>query len=126
MARCVAVVSDHPRFLAAARKGLAGAGYAVFELAAEARTLAALRAATPALVVLDTPAGQPARGWQFLAQVRSVPALAMVPVVVCAAATWDLQHHADDLRRHRAAVLPKPCATVDLLRHFARLLGPGG
>lgn len=125
VAESIAVVSDDPAFLVAVRGVLAGGGYAALELAAEAGALHVLQAAAPALIVLDIGPAHPESDWRLLEQIRSAPTLAGGPVIVCAA-PWDLRHHAADLRRYQAAVLPKPCDPADLAMLLPRLIGHGG
>lgn len=83
-----------------------------------------VRGLQPDPVVLDLVFGENAeQGWPTLDMLTLDPATRRIPVLVCSAATVQLQDHADWLRRFDVEVSPEPFDLDTLLEMIQRTLG---
>jgi CheY-like chemotaxis protein len=106
----VAVVNDDTTFLRLMRELLGmEEGYKVSTSFVGSEGYGFVRDLQPDLVVLDLVFGDSAEeGWRTLDLLTLDPATRRIPVIVCSAATVQLQDHADWLSRFDVRVLPKP------------------
>jgi CheY-like chemotaxis protein len=76
----------------------------------------------PDLVILDILLAGNASGWTLLDQLRQSKRTAAVPIIVCSAATAEVQAHQAALRDHGIRLLAKPFDLDDLLRLVSETL----
>ncbi len=121
----VAVVNDDTTFLRLMDELLrVEEGYKVSTSFVGGEAYTFVREAQPDLVVLDLVFGNSAeQGWRTLDLLTLDPVTTRIPVIVCSAATVQLQDHGDWLRRFDVEVLPKPFDLDALLAMIARTLG---
>jgi DNA-binding response OmpR family regulator len=111
----VAVVDDDLAFTALIQDFLEGEGYETLLIHESAGAVSALRAAQPALVILDIRMEYPEAGKDILNVLRATAATINLPVLVCSADQVFLREHREDLEHQHAYVLPKPFDLDDLL-----------
>ena len=121
----VAVINDDTTFLRLMDELLGHEeGYKVSTSFVGSEAHAFVREVQPDLVVLDLVFGNSAeQGWRTLDLLTLDPATRRIPVIVCSAATVQLQDHADWLRRFDVEVLTKPFDLDALLELIATTLG---
>ena len=121
----VAVINDDTTFLRLMDELLGQQeGYRVSTSFVGSEAYTFVREVQPDLVVLDLVFGNSAeQGWRTLDLLTLDPATRRIPVIVCSAATVQLQDHADWLRRFDVGVLPKPFDLDTLLDLIATTLG---
>lgn len=106
--RRILVVDDDSPFQALMRELLTDEGYEVAVASSGAAGLEMLRAAPPALLILDIRLEEATTGLRLIEQMRREDALMRIPVIVCTADLRFLHTFADDLRRYAVVTLPKP------------------
>jgi CheY-like chemotaxis protein len=126
MPKRIAIVNDDATFLTLMRELLDEEGYEAFPINSETGAFERVRAIAPDLIITDIRLEHPDSGWNVLESVRLDPQLAQVPVIVCSADSREIEQRAEDLRRHRAEVLPKPFDLDELLTLVTRLIGQTG
>ncbi len=121
----IAVVNDDTAFLRLMDELLGQEeGYKVSTSFVGSEAYAFVRDLQPDLVVLDLVFGSGAEeGWRTLDLLTLDPVTRRIPVIVCSAATVQLQDHADWLRRFDVEVLPKPFDLDTLLDMVRAALG---
>src|ERR1051326_2230497 len=123
MPKLIAVIDDDPTFLALMRELLqVEEGYAVLLLHDESMAYERVREAQPDAIMVDIRLEHVDGGWLVLRAIRSDPALARTPVIVCSGDLHAIQGHAADLRRLHCVAIPKPFDLDDLLCTVARLI----
>ncbi len=120
----IAVVNDDTTFLRLMDELLGQEeGYKVSTSFVGGEAHSFVRAVQPDLVVLDLVFGNSAeQGWRTLDLLTLDPVTRRIPVIVCSAATVQLQAHADWLRQFDVEVLPKPFDIDALLDLIERTL----
>jgi DNA-binding response OmpR family regulator len=104
----VVVVDDDEPVLRLLRDVFEGEGYEVVTLPHPPRDPAELAALAPDLLVLDLHFAVGGNGAAILATVKTDPATAALPVLVCSAARHLLDRMAADLERWSCGVVAKP------------------
>lgn len=74
----------------------------------------------PDLVILDIVFGQEKTGWQMLQKMKMTRATAMIPVIVCTAATREVREIEGYLQVKGVSLVPKPFDIDDLLAAIKR------
>jgi len=119
----IAVIDDEDPFLELMQTVLEEEGYRVVLGKVPDNALALIREAHPALVILDLNFRLSAtQGMAILNGMRDDPALADIAVIVCSAATDQLQHYHDRFVALSAQTLRKPFDLSDLLVRVAAML----
>src|SRR5690349_12353437 len=95
-------------------------GYDTIAIGQAAMAVDEIAAAHPALILLDVRMDLARSGADILAELRSNPSVADVPVIVCTADQQFLRSQAGFLRAHHAAVVAKPFDLDDLLDAIRR------
>lgn len=121
----VLVVDDDLATLALLHDILAPEGYRVACASTADAGLSAVRQECPALILLDLRLETPDAGWRLLERLRTDPATAATPIIVCSADCRALCERAGELRARRCATIEKPFTLTGLLRHVARALATG-
>jgi CheY-like chemotaxis protein len=121
----IAVVNDDTTFLRLMHELLgAEEGYRVSSSFVGSEAYQFVRDVQPDLVVLDLVFGGDAtEGWRTLDLLTLDPATRRIPVIVCSAATMQLQSYADWLSRFDVQVLIKPFDLDTLLEMISANLG---
>lgn len=121
----IAVVNDDTTFLRLMDELLrVEEGYKVSASFVGSDAYLFVRELQPELVVLDLVFGDNAeQGWRTLDLLTLDPATRRIPVIVCSAATVQLQDHADWLRGFDVEVLTKPFDLDVLLERIQNTLG---
>lgn len=97
-------------------------GYSARACPSAAAAWQTLQEATPALVITDLWMEARESGFALVHQIRSVPTLKSVPIILCAANRQFLQAHAAELRQLDCLVLEKPFNLEDLLAKVQEVL----
>src|SRR5579884_1801794 len=110
MAPRIAVIDDDLAFLDLMQDLLGETeGYEVVTSANWALSLEFLKQTQPDLIILDLVLGWRQTGWAVLDTLREDVALSSIPVILCSAATADLERFAAQAPRSRSTVtLAKP------------------
>jgi len=111
----IAVLNDDQLYRHLLGQLLAEEGYRVIESTTGADAYPIIRAAQPALVILDVRVGRPDDGWLTLELLRLNPATAQKPVVVCSANTPLFRDTAARLRELGCTLIEKPFLLDELL-----------
>ncbi len=121
----IAVVNDDTTFLRLMDELLRGEeGYKVSTSFVGSEAYRFVRDLQPDLVVLDLVFGGNAEeGWRTLDLLTLDPLTRHIPVIVCSAASVQLQDHSDWLARFDVEVLRKPFDLDTLLDMVTRILG---
>lgn len=121
----IAVINDDTVFLRLMHELLgAEEGYQVSTCFVGAEGYAFVKNLQPDLVVLDLVFGDNAEeGWRTLDLLTLDPATSRIPVIVCSAATVELDRHAEWLRRFDVEALRKPFDLHVLLSKVRASLG---
>ena len=122
----ISIVNDNPEFLEVMSAILADdAGYEVTLHHGEDTSVADLRKARPALIIVDLLLGA-ASGWEIAALVRAEPKLKDVPMIICSADIRQLEEKAAELERiGNMHLLRKPFGIDDVTELVERLVGAG-
>lgn len=120
----IAIVQDDATLRRVLADLLAGEGYAARCWPRGDGAEGDLRAAPPALVLLDIRLERPEAGWELLRRLRAEPATAGVPVLVTTADALFLGERAADVLALGAEILPLPFDLEELLARVRRLAGP--
>ena len=122
--RHIAVVNDDTVFLRLMHELLSvEEGYEVSTCFVGSEAYRFVKDAQPDLVILDLVFREPEEGWRTLDLLTLDPATRRIPVIVCSAATHQLQQHEDWLRQFDVEVLPKPFDLEVLLRKIEDTIG---
>lgn len=122
----IAIIDDDAIFLELMHDLLAvGEGYEVVTNSQWVRSFEFIKEHQPDLVILDLMMGRDQTGWAVLDLLRSDPATASIPVILCSAAVPALTRYAADEHAHPAvAPLAKPFDVDELLGTISRMLAP--
>jgi len=106
----IAVINDDTDFLHLMDELLgAEEGYGISTSYVGSEGYRVVKGLQPDLVILDLVFGDSAaEGWRTLDMLELDPATRPIPVIVCSAATLELQRHAEWLGKIGVEVLPKP------------------
>ena len=121
--RRIAVIDDDAVFVELMHDLLGnGEGYDVVSTSHWPNGLDFIKATCPDLVILDLMMGREQTGWAVLDLLRSDPATAAIPVILCSAATPALRQCSLGGSRHAVETVAKPFDVDDLLGVIQRLL----
>lgn len=118
----IAVVNDDTTFLDLMTELLESEGYRARSYKIANQAYAALRAARPALILVDIRMETPEAGWQLIELLRLDPAMRPIPLIACSADVHFLREKAVHLRERDCAILEKPFDLDDLLAKVAEAL----
>jgi CheY-like chemotaxis protein len=125
MAR-ITVINDSSEFLDVMDDLISAIGHQMTGFNAVAVSIEEVVASQPLLIVLDLRLENQAQeisGWELLALARAHQALQSVPIILCTAATWELEKRADDLARiAQVHIRTKPFAVEDMVALITDLL----
>jgi two-component system, OmpR family, response regulator VicR len=120
--KTVLVVDDSVELLELIRELLEIEGYRVVPCRSADDLLPAVQTERPSLLMLDVRLpGRPP--WYVYDLVKSDPATASIPVVVCSAAQPEIGEREERLRGHGTAVVMKPFDIEELVGTVRRLIG---
>jgi CheY-like chemotaxis protein len=118
MAR-ITVINDSPEFLSLMNELISTIGHEMTGFEAVSVSLDEVVASEPELIVLDLrleDQAQEISGWELLALARAHPVLRSVPIILCTAATWEVERRADELAEVADVhVRTKPFAVEDMV-----------
>lgn len=104
----IAVIDDDPSFVALMQEMLSDEGYLPASCSTPKDAVPFIRAEAPDLVVLDLWMGSPTAGLEILSELRRIPTLADLPVIVCSA-NWELLRQREtELQAAGCALIRKP------------------
>jgi CheY-like chemotaxis protein len=118
----IAIVDDDRDFLALMSEALALEGYETVTLTESSDSFFVLRDQHVDLLVIDIRMEQPDSGWQLLDLLLSDARTRTIPILVCSAASDDLQAHEGWLKEHGIDGLQKPFDIDDLFVAVRRTL----
>jgi CheY-like chemotaxis protein len=118
----IAIIDGDAAFRRLMQDFLEGEGYRTRAWGRCATALPQVRGAPPALVLLDLYLERDGAGWDCLTGLRSDPATAGIPVIVCSVHTAALTEHQAALARLGVAALAKPFDLDHLLALLATCL----
>lgn len=110
----IAVVDDDRDFTDLVRELFQDRGWEVAVCHRENEVMACLREKRPDLILLDIRMEAMDSGWRLLDQLQLDPRFSDIPVVVCSAASTDLEERELWLRGRNIRTLPKPFDIDDL------------
>ena len=120
----IAIVNDDTVFLALMDELLSRQeGYRVSTCFVGSDAYRFVKEAQPDLVILNLVFGPAEEGWRTLDLLTLDPVTSRIPVIVCSAATVELDRHAEWLRRFDVEVLRKPFDLHVLLSKVRASLG---
>jgi DNA-binding NtrC family response regulator len=123
-ARLCVVLSGDRSFVALVRAILDEAGVAVRGSQAWDDVTGLVRDLEPAVLALDLSVNQQEHCWSVLETLGADLATSALPVVVCAAAGWLLDGHAEELGRDGVHLWAEPFDPADLLATVEVALAP--
>jgi DNA-binding response OmpR family regulator len=121
MAQRVFVVDDLPDFLELMEDVLSLEGYAVRTFPSATEAARAARDNAPNLIITDLRLGAES-GFDLVETLRADPATSDVPILLCTAATMDIEEQAGMVEGAGVSVLYKPFEMGDLLARVRGLL----
>lgn len=121
MADRIFVVDDLPDFLELMEDVLSDEGYAVSTFPTTADALAAARAAHPDLLITDLRL-EGESGLDLVQHLRADPATRAIPVLVCTAATMDIEEQGEAVLSADLHVLLKPFDMRELVSRVHEIL----
>lgn len=124
IASSVMVIDGSPQILSFMALLLGGEGYQVHTAETLEEVERALETARPDLVVAD-PCLPGLRPFAVVDHLDAVPRTRGLPLILCTAATHELQRAPHRLRRPRTEVLVKPFDLDELFTCIARLIAAG-
>lgn len=111
----IMVFNDAEELLEVFRDLLEEAGYTVTLSSYVPRQLPEIEAAKPDLIIADLVFGSERLGWELIEKVRLYPPLAHIPIVLCTAATRDVQEISAQLAARHVILVAKPFDVDTLL-----------
>lgn len=120
--RKIVVVDDTPEILDLIEAVLTDEGYEVLLCQEPPRAVEVIAAERPALVVLDLRM-EGVGEWELVERLKSEPALAEIPIIVCSGAVDALRAAAPRLRAQGCDILVKPFDIDELVAKVDALLG---
>ena len=118
----ILVIDDTPAILELFQDLLTDEGYEVLLSAGVMHDVAEVTQLNPDLIILDLLFGTEAAGGHLLHALRTHAATAAIPLIVCTAATRQLQGYEADLRLPGVSVVAKPFDVDDVLRAITTAL----
>lgn len=118
----IALVDDDRDFTMLVAELLRQQGWEVAACNVEEEAVACVSEPPADLAILDIRMSRRASGWNILEQLQENPATRDIRVIVCSAATDDLQRRAEWMHSRGIAPLPKPFDIDDLLQLVERML----
>lgn len=125
MAR-ITVVNDNAEFLDLMHDLLAGDRHETVLIDGDRPTaIQEIRASRPELLIIDIRLGVIGdHGWQIAKEVRTDPAHADLPILLCCSDPLALREMGDEIgATHRVETLPKPFSLDELTEKIDRLIG---
>ena len=115
----ITVINDSPEFLGLMKDLTFRIGHEMIGFEAVSVSLAEVVASEPELIVLDLRLENQAQeisGWELLALARAHAALQSVPIILCTAATWEVERRAHELAEVADVhVRTKPFAVQEMM-----------
>jgi CheY-like chemotaxis protein len=111
----ITVVNDHPEFLDLMVDFLSEEGYTVTTIAKHQGAFQQIKETRPDLVICDLVFENMPAGWALLDMLHLDPETTHIPLVLCSAATKQVQEIAPSLSAKGIAWLEKPFRLDDLL-----------
>lgn len=121
MARSIFVVDDIPSFLQLMEDVLSEEGYRVSTFTSVSEAAETALQSPPDLIISDVRLDGES-GFDLLHALLQHDSTREVPIVVCTAATMDVEEQAEVIRTGRVSVLYKPFDIQDLLDRVSKLL----
>jgi len=118
----IAVINDDHVFLELMTDIFVGEGYEVVIGLLAANAHALIARTRPDVVLLDVRMETPDAGLALLYILRADSQTTAIPVLLCSADAWFLQHHEAEIHTLGAATLVKPFDLNDLLVTVAELI----
>lgn len=112
----IAVIDDDLDFTLLVRELLRDQGWDVVICREERDAIRCVEETSPDVVLLDIRMSTRQSGWHVLEALQRQPATRHTPVIVCSAATDDLQARAGWMEEHGVTTLAKPFDVDTLLR----------
>jgi DNA-binding response OmpR family regulator len=120
----IAIINDDPAFLEFIASFLEEeTSYETVVWDDGAGSISRLRKRRPDAVILDIKLGDQAVGQEILTQMRALPDLSSIPVIVCTADTAFLRDNAESLAALNALTLEKPFDLEELEEKVATAVG---
>jgi CheY-like chemotaxis protein len=119
----IMVVNDDALFLDIMRDLLTDEGYDVTLVRESRKAHEAIRAARPALVILDIRMGNELTGFELIALLTLDPVTHAIPLIVASADSQALREHEAQLVNQGIAIMPKPFDLDDVLMLIREKLG---
>lgn len=123
MAKRIIVVDDDQTIRHLIREVLTEEGYEVILLCNATGKIETIRQAHPDLIILDYIFAGEKHGWDVLNKLKSVRALAAVPVVLCSGAQRDIWEVKPQLTQMNVPVLEKPFGINELIEIVRESIG---
>lgn len=117
----IAVIDDNVEYVQVMKTILPQVGYEVRAFSDCALSPTLVGDSHPDAVILDLHFPGTANGWTLLEEMRRLPALETIPIIVCSADIVALHEQDDVLARCRAVPLEKPFDLDDLLDLLGKL-----
>lgn len=119
----IVVTDDDSAFRSLVKDVMNDEGYVRVFCSDREEGLALIVRERPALILLDVHGGDIAYGWKTLSRIRSEPAVASTPVIICTTDSHVAQTRGDWLMSQACSVLEKPFNLDDLVQAVAAVIG---